>query len=595
MTIKRKAYIIVGLGAAFGFIGNGIWGGSANSVQYDWVAAARTNIASEVSVTGRVQAAESVDLAFLGSGRVAGIGVAVGDKVAAGRILVSLESRQLLAQIAQGAANVESAQAGSRQYEAALLREQARLDELARGRRPEEINLAQVKVENAQKALADAQENVEQTTNKAAVDLVNSYNGIKDVLHDAYARSDDAISRQTDDLFYNDATTQPTLTFSTLHPQIKLDIEWQRVLSGNALTEFKFLLINIQSLGLAALEETLLAGKKQLLVIRDFLQKANETVLDSGGLTATMLNAYRVNITAGLNSVNTALAAVNSQEQKIAAQKVISQNSVAEVQARLNDARSALTAAQAELNLKRAGATAEELSAQQALIKQAEANLASQRARVREAQAAVAGLEAQLTENVLVAPFSGTITRQEAKVGEIITPGAPLVSLIAEAKFEIEANLPEADIAKIALPARKATPNVAGGQNEADVTLDAYGEDAHFTATVITIDPAATIVEGVPTYKIRLQFNDEDERIRPGMTANVTIFAGARENVLVVPQRAIIEDNGQKSVRILAGEGRRQKVAEVVVVTGLRGSDGNVEILAGLEAGDRVVTGEKEE
>ncbi len=582
VTKKRKIYIIIGLVLALGFIANGIWGGPGGALQYDTVPAARKNVVSEVSVTGQVKAAASVDLAFIGSGRVANVSVKVGDKVSAGQSLVSLESRQISAEIARAGANVESSRASLRQYEAAVAGAEAKLDEIKRGSRPEEISLAQTKVDNAQKSLSDAQEKVEQTTNKAAVDLVNAYDGIKDVLREAFTRTDDAVNRQTDDFFYNDATAQPTLTFSTLHPQTKLDIEWQRVVAGSALAAFKAALTNLQSLGLASLEETLQASKKNILIIRDFLQKANETVLDSGGLTAATVDNYRTNITAALTSINTGLAAVSGQEQKIAAQKVVSQNSVVEVQARLNDARSALTAAQAELNLKRARASVEELSGQQAVIKQAEANLASQRARVREAQAAVASLEAQLADNLLVAPFSGTVTRQEAKVGEIITPGAPLVSLIAEAKFEIEINLPEVDIAKIAL------------QNAASVTLDAYGDDARFKAAVIAIDPAATIIEGVPTYTVRLQFTAEDEKIKPGMTANVVIYADKRENVLAIPQRAIIEDNGAKSVRLLRGEGRKQKVEEVIVTTGLRGSDGSVEILSGLSEGDKVITGETE-
>lgn len=582
MAKKRKIYIIIALLLALGFIANGIWGGQGTALKYDTVAAERKNVVSEVSVTGRVKAAESVDLAFIGSGRVAAIGAGVGDKVKAGQTLLALESRQLSAEVARASANVASSRASLRQYEAAVAGAQAKLDEIIKGSRPEEINLSQTKVDNAQKALVDAQEKVEQTTNKAAVDLVNAYDGIKDVLREAVTRVDDAVNRQTDDFFYNDATTQPTLTFSTLHPQVKLDIEWQRVLAGNALTAFKASLVNLQSLGLASLEETLQAGKKNILIIRDFLQKANEAVLDSGGLTDATIDTYRSNITSALTSVNTALSLISSQEQKIAAQKVVSQNSVAEVQARLNDARSALAAALAELNLKRAGATAEELSAQRALVKQAEANLASQKSRVAEAQAAVLSLQAQLSENILTAPFSGTVTRQEAKVGEIISPGKTLVSLIAEAKFEIELDLPEVDIAKIAL------------QNEASVTLDAYGEDVKFKAVVIAIDPAATIIEGVPTYTVRLQFTAEDERIKPGMTANVTIFADKRENVLAVPQRAIIDEDGQKSVRVLRGEGRKQIAEEISVTTGLRGSDGNVEILSGLNEGDKVITGEQE-
>lgn len=583
MPKRRKIIIIAGFALALGFIGYGLFGGSqAGSELYDLSTVERRDLAQEVSLTGRVQSAQSVDLAFARSGRVAAIKVKVGDRVTAGQSLLELGSAETSAQLAQAAASVDSARASLLQYQAARAREQAIFDELKRGSRPEEIALAQTKVDNAQKAWADAQDNVEQTTNKAAVDLVNAYDGIRDVLQNAYTRADDAINKQVDTLFYNDATASPALTFVTVHSPTKLNVEYQRVRAGQALEKIKAWLPNLQSFKLASLEETLKLSKSELIIIRDFLVVANETILDAAGLTQAAIDTYRVNITAGLNNVNAVLLSVSSQEQKIAAQKVTSQNSLTAAEARLNDAQAALTSAQAELNLKRAPASAEELSAQAAQIKQAEANIASQQARVREAQAGVAIIRAQLQDAVIQAPFNGVVARQETKPGEIVVPNTPVVSLISDAKFEIEANLAEVDIAKT---------NVG---NSAQVTLDAYGSDANFAAAVVAIDPAETIVEGVPTYKVKLQFNVEDERIRSGMTANVVIAADKREAVLVIPQRAVFEQAGQKKVRLLRGEGKKATVAETAVVLGLRGSDGGVEVLEGLNEGDRVVTGEKE-
>ncbi|MDP1709959.1 MAG: efflux RND transporter periplasmic adaptor subunit, partial [Candidatus Komeilibacteria bacterium] len=270
-------------------------------------------------------------------------------------------------------------------------------------------------------------------------------------------------------------------------------------------------------------------------------------------------------------------------QQKIATQRVIGQNSITAAEARVNDAKNVLAAAEAELALKRAPASNEELAAQNAYLKQSQANLSSQRARVREAQAAVSALESQLADNNLAAPFSGTVTRQEAKVGEIVSPGAPLVSVMSEAKFEIEANLPEIDVSKIQIG------------NTATATLDAYGNDVIFDALVVSIDPAETMVEGVSTYKVKIQFSQDDERIKSGMTANVTILAASRENALVIPQRAVIEQNGKKIVRVLYGEGRKQSVEEVVVKIGLRSTDGNVEIIEGITEGDQVAISKSSE
>ena len=99
------------------------------------------------------------------------------------------------------------------------------------------------------------------------------------------------------------------------------------------------------------------------------------------------------------------------------------------------------------------------------------------------------------------------------------------------------------------------------------------------------MDPAEIIIEGVATYKVTLQFIEEDERIRSGMTANVDIIGDSRVGVLAVSQRALIRKNGEKTVKVLHG----QEITEVKVETGLRGSDGNIEILSGLQEGDTVI------
>jgi HlyD family secretion protein len=174
---------------------------------------------------------------------------------------------------------------------------------------------------------------------------------------------------------------------------------------------------------------------------------------------------------------------------------------------------------------------------------------------------------------VLISPIDGVVTKQEAKVGEIMAANTIVVSLISESQFKIESNVAEADIAKVKIG------------NLAIVTLDAYSNDVIFEAGVVAIDPAETMIEGVATYKTTLHFTHEDKRIKTGMTADIDIVTDQRENVIVVPIRAIITKNGDTIVQIL----KEKKPVETKVKTGLRGSDGNIEIIEGLSEGDKVV------
>ena len=125
----------------------------------------------------------------------------------------------------------------------------------------------------------------------------------------------------------------------------------------------------------------------------------------------------------------------------------------------------------------------------------------------------------------------------------------------------------------------------------AEVTLDAYA-DTDFTATVTFVDPAETYVEGIPTYRVKLQFDKQDERIKSGMTANIDILTNKLENVISIPQRAVITKDGMKLVRI-ANENNNEKITtitETEVKTGIRSSDGKIEITEGINEGDIIVT-----
>jgi multidrug efflux pump subunit AcrA (membrane-fusion protein) len=180
----------------------------------------------------------------------------------------------------------------------------------------------------------------------------------------------------------------------------------------------------------------------------------------------------------------------------------------------------------------------------------------------------------------------------EAKVGEVVFPSSPysdsrvtFVSIISDKNYEIEVNVSEVDIAKIK------------SGDTAIITLDAYGDETEFYATVTSIEPAETIIEGISTYKVKLQFNEQDEQIKSGMTANIDILTAKKENVITIPQRAIITKAGQKIVRVIEDVPEKNliNINEVIVKTGLRGSDGRIEILEGINEGDEVVISINEE
>ena len=143
--------------------------------------------------------------------------------------------------------------------------------------------------------------------------------------------------------------------------------------------------------------------------------------------------------------------------------------------------------------------------------------------------------------------------------------------------FEIRVDIPETDIIKIAVG------------NDADITLDAYGEDHHFVGKVSEIETGETVIQDVVYYKVTVAMEDsntDEFNILNGMTANILFYTEQKENALYIPQRAIkTDDSGKKYVRILKGT----KVEDVYIDTGLRGDNGLIEITSGLQAGEDVV------
>ncbi len=515
---------------------------------YEFIVVKKQTVTQEVSVTGKVKPARAVDLAFEKGGKIKKVYVDVGDNVEQGQNLVVLDSSELQAQLEQAKANLET--------------QQANLAELQKGTRPEELQVYQTKLSNAQKNFDDAKTELANIKSKADSDLANLYDDVKDTVSDAYTKSDDAVNKQTQELFSNAYSENPQLTFIVFDSQTAIDSQSQRVTARDALAKLKAIIDNNSS-DYAFLDDSLNKAENYLTQIKDFLNKVNSALNSAANLTQSSIYTYKGYVNTGRTNVDTVLTGVNTLKQSIASQKITNQKNIDTEQSSYNSAKNDLDVAQGELELKIAGSTPEAIQAQEAQVTANQAN--------------VNNISAQIAKSSIKAPIEGIITKQEAKVGEISQAGVVIVSLISQADFEIETNVPEADIAKVKIG------------DTAKITLDAYGSDTVFEAKVTKIDPAETIIEGVATYKTTLQFIQNDERIKSGLTANADILTAEKEGVIAVPYRAVISKNGTKIVKILVGKKTEERKVEI----GLRGSDGNIEITEGINEGEKVITFEK--
>lgn len=563
--------------AAVVVLGGGylLFGGNGNN-KLEPLVVQKMDLTETVEVTGTVKATESVELAFETTGKISKVYADTGAKVKTGQKLVELNAAEAYADRKKAQAQLASEQARLVQYQANVESEKARLDELLRGTRPEEIAVARTAVDNARKAISDANEILENAKAKADTDLQAFYDDVRETLNGAYTDAVDAIRKQINDLFL-DATVNPQLSFATNDFQAKNDVETAKKSAEETLNQFR-ILVDTASSEPVSLEGALNTSTGYLQSMRRFLDLLAITVDASVGIDQTTRNENKAKVTGARETINSAINDIRALDQSIDSQKVTNKNSITTAQNQVNTANNALAIANRELNLKLAGSSREQIDAQRARVKEVEGNLLSQKANIDQAFASIQSIDARIAKTILVSPIDGLITKQDAKVGEIVTIGSalrPVVSIISDGNFQVEVNVTEVRISKVDIG------------DSASIWLDAYGSLVKFDAKVVSIDPGEEVIDEIPTYKVTLQFSTPDDRIRSGMTANISIVTDTRTGVLAVPESAMIRRNGSAYIRLVASNDDNFLEKEVTV--GLKGNNGFVEILSGLEEGQTVL------
>jgi HlyD family secretion protein len=157
---------------------------------------------------------------------------------------------------------------------------------------------------------------------------------------------------------------------------------------------------------------------------------------------------------------------------------------------------------------------------------QIEANKGTyEQARAQEHQAAI-----NLAYTTIVSPIDGTVISRNVDVGQTVAASlqAPTLFTIAEdlRKMQVDTNVTEGDVGKL-----------RDGQR-ATFMVDAYPNE-RFVGRILQIRNAAQTVQNVVTYDAVIEVDNSDLKLRPGMTANVTVVYARREAVLRVPNTAL--------------------------------------------------------
>lgn len=589
----------------------------------DFTPARERDVVEEVFATGKVVSKDIVKIAFEQSGKVVEDRVSTGKRVLEGDLMARLDGDELYYKALEQRSLKDAAEGALLQAESALDAEKTRLKELQRGARKEEIALGETKVANADETLKDAEYSLSVLKNqravdeakaredetaaranhalleqKAAVDLANIYNDTNDIVNDSYAKANDAIRNQIDALWRDDATANPRLTFTSSLIQLVINLEQERINVEAALNAMqKDLSANYSKE--EEQDELVTRTKNNLDVIRAFLIDLYKATDAASGISEPTIMSYQTSVNNATNTINAGVAAINNHTQQISLQKTVNavaiqssenalnaarearktlsasyETKIAAANADIQKSRAAYDSASNELALTIAPATEEKLGMQFTLVKEREGAVSQAQARLMGEEARIKEAEKAYEKTILRSPINGVITIDEIQLGEIVFPTTPLVSILGDAPYQIEAFIPEIDIVKLEIG------------DAAQITFDSYGADAIFTAEIIAIDTAETALEGVSTYKTTFVLSEEGARVKPGMTANLTLVTDKREDVIAIQERLVKTENGKRSIRVITENG---KILERFVTTGLRGSDGYVEVITGIDEGEKVV------
>mgnify|MGYP001591355373 CR=1 FL=1 len=287
------------------------------------------------------------------------------------------------------------------------------------------------------------------------------------------------------------------------------------------------------------------AVSKTLLSLSDIYEDLRTIRIqcDTDSYYAKVSSADKTTIDTQKTNINTSIASVTTSKNNIESYKI------------------SLQKAEDNLALRKAGPRQEDVDVYLAQIKQAEADVNLYQAQIRDAY--------------LRSPVDGKITKINVKIGEVVSANNPVINLLSLNPFQIQVYIYEQDIVNVKIG------------NRTKVNLVPFPKET-FEGEVSSIDPAETIIDNVVYYKTTIDFSNQPEGIKSGMTADIAIQTNRKENVVRVPRNAVEVLDGKTIAQIV----EKGKVQDREIVVGLEGND-YYEVLSGLTENNEIITGKR--
>lgn len=533
----------------------------------------KTDLVQTVEAVGTLISEHDLKLQFPMSGIIAAINVKEGQKVRAGQVLASIRGGNYAADVAAASAQVRSAEA---QLQALL--EGARVEDIAIteadvANKQSALNTAKSNLENAKTALASAESQLTALKSEALTGLAGNVATAKSTASQELVDAENALQVITD--IFNNNDIQDAVIKGNPSGLNDVTMAQQRTITDLRAINARVTTVQDFEAALALMESVRISMQNAARVMdqaysvisglqttSNFTPSAQEAYKST---VATQRSTLQGSLTSVESAANNLRDAAASYTTRIAAQEAAvtsAKSTIDRSNADILTYQTSLQIAQAQLQLKKAPPRQADIDAQQAVVRQMRASLAR--------------ASANYGNTLLTAPIAGTVTKVNLKLGEA-TPVGAAMEMLGDSPFRIEMYASEIDIPKVQL------------SQSGSIELDAY-RGTHFKLRVSEMDRSATDKDGVSKYRVKLDFQYPHPELKIGMTGDAEIITGKRNAVIVVPRRAVLENDEGNYVRIVKADGT---VEERPVTMGMEGATGDVEIVSGVQEGETVVVLEK--
>ncbi|MDD4624965.1 MAG: efflux RND transporter periplasmic adaptor subunit [Candidatus Pacebacteria bacterium] len=502
---KIVSFIIAAIAIAGGTFAFNALGG-ASQIRYVLAAAEKGNIITTVSGSGQVSASKQVDIKATVSGDVISVNAKVGDEVIKGQIIARLDSTSAQKSVRDAETNLESAQLA--------------LEKILKPAEDLDILKAENSLEQAKQAEIQAEENLEKSYQDSVAALETIFIGLPNImvrLHDLIIGT----SIFTDNInYYVNAAKKYDSAISQYGSRVSSSYE-------NSSEEYqeifnKYLKIS-RSSDRKEIENLV---EEAVVAARDI----SETTKNAADLISHSYNV--IPATQGKTVSDSNLASLNSDAATIKTYLT----SITSAKNSIQSCKQALI--NAELSIAEKEKTLEDLKAGPD-----ELELRSQQISISQKEEALAEAKDKLNDYTIIAPFDGVIAAMEVSQGDSIasiSSYGTIATIITKSRVA-EISLNEVDASKVEV-----------GQ-KASLVFDAI-DDLAIVGEVSEVDTIGTVSQGVVSYNVKILFDAEENRVKPGMSVSASIITEADQNLLLVPSSAIQGTEGYYYVETLSAE-----------------------------------------